>query len=105
MPANYRRRGKDICLGTILQEIRHTIQLVEQWKGVNQPAWVENQLKYMNQLECLVEIVEVYDCGSTGGFGVGQGFKKGHLQVNDNHNPGDLFDRANWLLAKYKGKS
>lgn len=71
----------------MLERIKENLQLFRQWSET--PDWVEYQHKYYCHLEAFVELMEEYDCGSTGGFGIGQ--PEGQ----------NLLERAEWLIAKY----
>ena len=78
-------------LHLLLKEIESSIQQVEQWsKHLYADGFAENTLKYMNHLEAYVEVLEIYDCDSTGGFGAGESHQL------------DLLGRAKWLLKKYR---
>ncbi len=81
-----------ISIRRLVKEIRENLNAIEQWKESPDSFCVENVLQYTHYLECLVEFLECYDCGSTGGFGDGQG---GGIM--------DLHERADWLIDKYKG--
>lgn len=96
---------KDL-LPLLLKEVEQLMQQVKQWEHVRETGWAANYMEYICQLKALVELLEVADCGSTGGFGKGQGYADLRRSdwCNENHNPGDLFDRAKWLLRKYKTK-
>ena len=83
----------------LIKNIRERMGLVEQWRQIpNKTGWAETSLKYLHELEGLVELLEEADCGSCGGYGEGQ------FETNETHDKdvGDLFDRAKWLLNKYK---
>lgn len=74
----------------LLQRIRLMIQVVEQFTlNPYQHTGIELHVQSVARLEALVELLETFDCGSTGGFG--KGFT-GH----------GLKDRATWLLEKYQ---
>jgi len=74
----------------ILQIIFEDFQQITQWL----PNTIENSLEYHHKAEQLIEILEVADCGSVGGF--------------DNANPVkritgyELYDRFLALVHKYK---
>jgi len=74
---------------TIKREIRSCIQQIEQWDNIDN---IDIKHRYVNELETLVELLEVDNCGSVGGFDKGQ-------QRHARHKP-DLIDRAKWVLAK-----
>jgi hypothetical protein len=74
----------------LLHQIRVGMQIVEQFKlNPYQHTGIELHVQSVARLEALVEVLEVFDCGSTGGFG--KGFT-GH----------GLKARATWLLEKYQ---
>lgn len=91
----------------LLSNIRANLQQVKQWQNYPSLDHAQHYASSMAGLQILVKTLEWFDCGSVGGYGEGQGFKKGDWQCNANHNSGDLFDRAKWLLKKYdpKGKT
>jgi hypothetical protein len=74
----------------ILQEIFEHFQQVTQWMPcVSTDADYSNGVtKYLFKAEALVEMLEVTDCGSTGGFDAGQ----------ECHG---LYARFIWLVNKY----
>jgi len=85
------RKAQKTLLPLLLTEIKSAIQQVEQWhEAPFADGFADNTAGYFHQLEALVELLEIYDCGSTGGFGKDQ---------PDNLN---LKERADWLLKKYK---
>ena len=55
--------------------------------------------KYADKAEALIEVVEVYDCGSIGGFGKGQRNDKGILVYSDIYE--EIYARWLWLAEKY----
>lgn len=65
------------------QRYEQQVQLKEGFSGP-----YENE----QRLEALVELLEIFDCGSVGGFSKGQPEMR------------SVFDRARWLLKKYKYK-
>ena len=57
-------------------------------------GWAENKsydivLRSEASAECLIELLEVADCGSIGGFDKGQEYRS------------NLFERWDWLIKKY----
>lgn len=52
---------------------------------------IESSLKYVHQAEVLVEVLEVHDCGSIGGFDAGMDKMKSY----------NLFERYEWLYKKH----
>jgi len=80
-------------LRLLLDDIQEAIDGVLQW--ADRPfaeGYLANALEYQSKLKALVELLEVYDCGSVGGFG--------YKQPEDL----DLEGRAAWLLRKYRGR-
>jgi len=79
---------------TILDMIGDNFQSVIQWSG---HADFGRCAKYSDKAEGLIELLEIHDCGSTGGFD------------EDQPTASNLFDRWDWLYRKYgqdpKGKS
>lgn len=71
---------------TIKEELEESLELVEQWK--NDPS---NYFKYFNKTEMLVELLEVDNCGSIGGFDKGQKIPHGTPYER-------LKQRAHWVL-------
>ena len=72
-----------------LKNIRSEVAMRAQW---NSPDTLGLKYAHHMKLEALVELVEEWDCGSIGGFGVGQ----------EGHNfRSNLLERAEWLLNKY----
>ena len=77
---------KAIPRDVIKTAIREHLADIEQWKSnYNHPAYV---LKYYNKLEALVELLEVWDTGSVGGFDYQQPYNT------------SLDIRAKWVLNK-----
>ena len=85
-------------LPIILKQVKQAMRQVVQWQDVREIEWRQNSCQYMVRLGALVEVLEIADCGSVGGYGEGQ------FECNETHDTdvGDLFDRANWLINKYK---
>lgn len=74
----------------ILRRILDSFGMAAQWKSdlsVNTAQWAAG---YLSQAEGLIELLEVEDCGSVGGFDQGAG------GLNN------LFDRFELLCSKYK---
>jgi len=93
--------SKTITRKTILQDAFEAFQQISQWL----PNHIDTAAEYSAQAKALVELLEVHDCGSVGGYD----------RTNPNWNPpnGDsmghmkritgfaLYDRFLALLAKY----
>ena len=71
----------------ILERAGDHLQGVVQWSG--NPSWCENVVEHHHKAEGLIEVLEVLDCGSVGGFDGGQRPAR------------TLFDRWDWLYRKY----
>jgi len=70
------------------------IQIGEHLTSMNQWALYENYdyaSKYANKAESLIELLEVYDCGSVGGYDEGQHELMPHAS---------LHQRYSWLYNK-----
>lgn len=81
-------------LPILLERIELAELAVLQWnESPFAEGFLESATGYYHELRGLVELLEVYDCGSVGGFGKGQ-----------NHRLSSLQSRAHWLMKKYKGK-
>lgn len=72
---------------SILGTIEDNLETRDQWK--ESESW-SNVLQYHNQAEALIELLEVSDCGSSGGFDKGQ---------TEDHRR-NLWARFNWLRHK-----
>ena len=72
----------------VKEQIRSDLRLIEQWKGSYD--WADNVAKYYHKLEALVELLEIYNCGSVGGFDEGQ----------VDHKRYTLEERAEYVLNK-----
>lgn len=88
---------------TILQEIFECFQQVTQWVPTHQTQadYSEGVTKYLYKAEALIEILEVNDCGSTGGFDPDMAYGP---RANDPTRPDHyigLFGRFLWLVDKY----
>lgn len=79
-----------IRVKTILDTAFEELQMTEQWLRARNPEWASSYVQHINRAEALIELVEVFDCGSVGGFG------KGQPQQRQN-----LFERWLWLRDKY----
>lgn len=79
---------------TILQEIFECFQQVTQWMpGIDTSSdYCRGVTTYLNKAEALIEILEVNDCGSVGGFDLNQEDR-------------GLFPRFLWLVDKYDSRS
>lgn len=75
-----------IFRSTILKMIESELQSIAQWAGM--AIW-ENAAKYAARAEVLIELLEIDDCGSTGGFDTqrNQGRRGFHT----------LYSRYEWL--------
>lgn len=60
-----------------------------QWSGYKEPSCLHFAVSYYDKAESLIEILEVHDCKSVGGFDIGQ------------PHPENIFDRWDWLFRKY----
>lgn len=80
---------KSILIKDIFKEIEDALQQVDQWVEMKDYCRAN---KYSDQAEALIELVEVADCGSVGGFGnhTAQG-------ITDK----SLAGRYSWLKNKY----
>lgn len=64
----------------------------ESWKDVPfNVAHAEHATRYLHEAKALVELLEIHDCGSTGGYD-----KEAKEPVTIN-----LLTRTNWLINKY----
>jgi len=83
----------------ILQEIFECFQQVTQWMpDVSSDADYSNGVTtYLHKAEALIEILEVCDCGSTGGY---------DMDIHPDHR-GDmgLYERFLWLIEKYNKRT
>ena len=82
-----KKNSKVVTIPELLKEAKDDLQAVMQWSH-DYPRQVE----YSIRTETLIELVEVMDCGSTGGFGNGQEY---------GIEPDTLFHRWLWLANKY----
>jgi len=99
--AKIRKAQKDgpaIPREVILGAIADALDAFDQWtkpitkgEGIN-VGYVHFAFGYMHRAEALIELLEIQDCGSTGGYDKGQ---------EDNYT---LQDRLNWLQGKYRRK-
>jgi len=58
------------------------------------PDWTATRVKYLFKAEALIELLEVHDCGSTGGFDKEIGRPNGDGNLS-------FYDRFAWLVKKY----
>lgn len=88
MPQNRLRLAS--ALDLLVFAVREGLDRVEQWSNplhlVEHPQYA---FEYTIRLRAAVEWLEIYDCGSTGGFG------------KDQPEGQHLLERARWLLEKY----
>lgn len=73
----------------ILDRIGDHFQGAMQWDKLKNPECIALSSKYFYKAEALIELLEIEDCGSIGGF------DKGQPETNN------LFDRWDWLYRKY----
>lgn len=55
----------DVSIQKIFETIEHDFAMVKQWKGMESWAPV---IEYETRIQCLIELIEVLDCGSRGGY-------------------------------------
>jgi len=60
-----------------------------QWSKYKDPSCAHFAVSYYDKAESLIELLEIHDCKSVGGFDKGQ------------PHPGNIFDRFDWLCKKY----
>lgn len=82
-----------ISIDVLLREVGNHLAAYLQWTDFPSVAWANNAVKYLCKAEAVLAIIEIYDCGSVGGYGIGQKAYK------DNKT---LWHRWNWLCIKYK---
>lgn len=86
----------------ILETAENHYDMVLQWKKDNYSCGTSASLGiaagYYNRCEALVELVEVWDCGSKGGFG--EGFSESHAPKGGRI----LENRLDYLTKKYLGR-
>jgi hypothetical protein len=70
--------------------MRDHLNAIEFWQ--KQEDW-DRVVFYRAKLAALVELLEIYDCGSIGGFGEGQPRNQ------------TLPQRSDWLLRKYQSNT
>ena len=77
-----------IRIKQLLESALEELDLVIQW---SEPPFFDfaSGARYMARAEAIIELVEVWDCGSTGGYSDGQ------PETNN------LFERWLWLAKKY----
>lgn len=82
----------DIKRDVILKRIFECLSSVIQWSEI--PEWFDSASKYLVRAENLIEILEVDDCGSVGGFDL-----KNQPRKVSNSN---IINRAICVADKYK---
>ncbi|KKL69499.1 hypothetical protein LCGC14_2114300 [marine sediment metagenome] len=91
-----KKQEKCISVKSLLKDAREAFEMVIQWGVVKDSyEWNQTVTRYLIEANSIIELVEVFDCGSVGGFGAGQ-------MVEDYHT--SLFDRWTWLCQKYHPK-
>jgi hypothetical protein len=73
----------------ILSEAYRLLRSVQQWGNRQSADCAKNQFIALVKAEALVELLEVDECGSTGGHDAGQPTPRG------------VFDRWMWLAGRY----
>lgn len=82
-------KGTALSYQGVLDEIEASLQSMEQWAGL---GLLGRAHEYYCYVEALVSLLEVHNCGSTGGFDEGQ------TQTQS------IYQRWQWLVKKGKGK-
>lgn len=72
---------------TILKDIFDDLCMIVQWEGMKNCP--ENVVEYHYRAQAMIELLEVHDCGSTGGYDTNQPTAR------------NIFDRWDWLVKKY----
>lgn len=80
-----------IPVRNLLLDIRHYLSMALQWSEIKEAVYIETVTSNLHKAEALIETIEVFDCGSIGGFGVNQPIDQ------------TLFERWVWLYLKYVG--
>lgn len=93
MAEKWHHKKYNITVEGIVEEIKDALQCRKQWLDLS-PDTLGRAYEYHIRLECLVELLECYDCGSVGGFGKGQFKTNSDPELN-------LLQRAEWLIKKY----
>jgi len=92
-----------IPIKTLLDQVLEDLKSAQQWADhkdfdVDYRHIVAH--KHLVSAAAIIEVVEVYDCGSAGGFGEGQLISNGEVSVYmDIYYP--IFARFLWLYEKY----
>lgn len=87
-----------ILISKILTEALSCFQQMAQW---NQSHNFELTYKYQSRAKALIELVEVHDCGSTGGFSKGQQPKGNDGPIKYEREFYSLYARWLFLAEKY----
>lgn len=71
------RDDRDELIALLLNRIEQSLNAVYQWGSQiaekrMKTSYVEAAFGYLHQAEALIELLEVFDCGSVGGFDEGQ---------------------------------
>lgn len=88
------RRRLEPPRAAILNQIAHQMAQVIQWEERRDPEWCELAAEHYRRAVTLIELLEVTDCGSVGGFDFGQ--REGDRT---------FFARFDWLVRKYDAPS
>jgi hypothetical protein len=96
-----RKNKKSIEIKIILERIAKDLAAAVGW-GLS--ASFQAASNHINSAEAFIELIESWDCGSIGGFGIDNEGKPqqtngGSLQYADKYHP--LFARFVWLYKKY----
>lgn len=95
MPKTKKRKKsrKPVAYEAILKTAESRLEASEQWNEPdNGHEWMANALHYMSEATALIELLEVHNCGSIGGFDSA----RGHSQ-QDGENYASLRSRLRWL--------
>lgn len=79
---------KKSLIDVMLKCIQDELMQVKQWDTYDT---IPNKARHYHLLQSLVEAMEIWDCGSTGGYGKGQ------------YGYHTLAERALYIIKKYKG--
>lgn len=63
------RKGTALRYQAILEQIESELAQVDEWRDMDDYG---RAAQYFNKAEALIELLEVYNCGSIGGFDKGQ---------------------------------
>lgn len=88
----------DIHVTTILHKALEALLQVKQWLSVGLKT-TGSALMHLHRAEALIELVEIHDCSSSGGFGRGQRGNDGKLKYSDEYS--EIFARWYFLMEKY----